>query len=225
MTSTTQSGGLRGGVSRAAARGQAEAARTREQTAADGLQAQVRELFGRVVHSHQGHQRCAEIYRSIAEQVKLLQIGLQAAIVLAALVALLADVQALVAVPLLGGAVLLALSVYLKNVDPGALAERHAEMAFRLWDIREAYLSLLTDLQSHYVTPEQARSRRDALHGALADVYQQTPMATSQWHWAARKALKEAEAMLFTPEEIDRLLPEQLRLKRTPANPSPVSRY
>ncbi|HWO72504.1 MAG TPA: SLATT domain-containing protein [Dehalococcoidia bacterium] len=201
------------------------AAQPGEQGSAHTLQAQVRELFGRVVHSHQGHQRCAEIYRRIADQVKLIQIGLQAAIVLSSLGALLAGVQALVAVALVCAGVLLALSVYLKNVDPGALAERHAEMAFRLWDIREAYLSLLTDLQSNFLTPDQARARRDSLHHALADVYQQTPMAASQWHWAARKALKEAEAMLFTPEEIDRLLPEQLRIRRTPASASPVSRY
>jgi hypothetical protein len=92
----------------------------------------------------------------------------------------------------------------------GAIAQRHSDSANELWDLRERYLSLLTDLNSG-VSEEVVRVSRDVLQERLKNVYSGCPRTNSRAYNTARKGLKEGEEMYFSREEINGLLPETLR--------------
>jgi len=175
------------------------------------LLAQIRESYGRVVYSHKAHEKCADIYLQDQTRMKLAQIILAAIATGGALTALLADSRAGSVLTAVVSTCLVALNLYAKNIDPGALSEQHKDTALKLWVVREKYLSLLADFQSRVLSRQDASARRDDLQGELAEIYQQAPRTTERGYRAARKALKVSEDMTFSDEEIDLLLPTALR--------------
>ena len=60
---------------------------------------------------------------------------------------------------------------YAKDLDPGAAAQKHREAASDIWNIREAYLSLLTDIRDPAIALEPLRQQRDELQSALHKIY------------------------------------------------------
>ena len=181
----------------------------------DPLQAQIRDCFGRVAYSHKAHEKCADIYQRRLARVKFWQITLSA-LTTGGLLAVLfgpASGQTLAAIAsALLSTSLLILNAYTKDVDPGRLSERHRETAAALWDVRESYLSLLTDLRSGDITVDAARERRDAIQATLADAYRSAPRTTDRAYQLAQDGLQQREELTFTDAEIDRLLPPSLRL-------------
>jgi hypothetical protein len=91
------------------------------------------------------------------------------------------------------------------------LAQKHKEVAAKLWDVRESYLSLITDLLAGDVSTTDARSRRDELQEELAAVYETAPRTLDAAYREAGIALKQREEPTFSDQEIDRLLPAPLR--------------
>ena len=186
------------------------------------LEAQVRECFGRVVYSHKAHEKAADHCLDRLKTIKLWQILLSAVTTGGLIVAVFGDsstsrVAAIVSAFI--STALLALNTYTKDVDPGTTAERHKETAARLWLIRESYLSLITDIHAGWLPPDEIRSRRDSLQEALGAIYAGAPRTTSGSYTDASLALKEREELTFSDEEIDKFLPDLLRLgsKRTDA--------
>jgi hypothetical protein len=109
--------------------------------------------------------------------------------------------------------ILLALNTYTQDYDLGELAQKHSDTASKLWEIRESYLSLLTDMTVNSLTLEQAQAKRDTLQKSLASVYQNAPRTNEKAYTKAQKALKVDEQMTFSDEEIDKFLPNNLRSK------------
>ena len=175
------------------------------------LLAQIREPYGRVVYSHKAHEKCADIHLRDQTRLKVAQITLAAVASGGALTALFADSPEASVVAALVSTCLVALNLYAKNIDPGALSEQHKDTALKLWVVREKYLSLLSDLQSQVLSLQDARLKRDQLQDALAEIYQQAPRSSDRGYSAARRALKVAEDMTFTDQEIDLFLPAALR--------------
>lgn len=111
--------------------------------------------------------------------------------------------------------VLLALTAYAKDIDPGQQAEKHKKTASQLWDVRESYLSLLTDLQDGKVSTEVARKKRDELQARLVTIYETAPRTSAKAYRDASDGLKNREELTFTDEEIDEFLPKALRRSRS----------
>jgi SMODS and SLOG-associating 2TM effector domain family 4 len=103
------------------------------------------------------------------------------------------------------------LSAYTKDFDFGELAQRHTNTANRLWAIREAYFSLLTDLAAGLVSLEEIIRQRDQLQHRLEDVHKGAPRTNPRAYTAAQKALKIDEELTFGDHEIDAFLPTELR--------------
>jgi hypothetical protein len=110
---------------------------------------------------------------------------------------------------------LLILSAYTKDVDPGQQAEKHKKTASELWNIRESYLSILSDLRDGHLGIAAVRDKRDELQARLAGIYAAAPRTTSKAYSIASDGLKNQEEMTFSDEEIDRLLPAALRRSST----------
>lgn len=179
------------------------------------LLAQVRESFGRVVYSHKTHEKQADICFSKhrwQQGVLIALTAISSGTFLAAVVGLLGD-------PLLTSLATSSIALLVTWISLGAKTYRFADesdahrgIASRLWDVRESYISLISDLMSGDVSDEQARARRDELQEATRTAYADAPRTTSKAFTRAQDGLKRNEEMTFTPREIDLFLPEALRL-------------
>lgn len=105
----------------------------------------------------------------------------------------------------------LVLSSYAKDLNPGGEAQKHREAASDLWNVRESYLSLLTDLRDPGVQAGDVRNRRDELQAQLHKIYGAAPRTNSKAYGEAQVALKENEELTFSDGEIDDLLPPLLK--------------
>jgi len=109
---------------------------------------------------------------------------------------------------------LLILNSYVKDLDPGQAAQKHREAASDIWNIREAYLSLLTDIRDTSFDLDALRKRRDELQSQLHKIYRSAPHTDNKAYGKAQDALKNKEDLTFSDGEIDAFLPGPL--KRTP---------
>ena len=175
------------------------------------LEAQLRELFGRVVYSHKTQEKCADILLYRQSLTKWLQIVLLV-IVTGGSVSVFLGAETIGAiVSSLFSAILLAVNLYTKNYDLGEVAQRHRQAAIDTWLIREKYLSLITDLKIGGKPIELMQRERDVLMKDLHSVYSGSPRSWSRAYRKAQKALKRDEEMTFSDDEIDAFLPDSLR--------------
>jgi len=176
---------------------------------------QVRECFGRVVYTHKTHERMADRSADTLRRYKIVQITLSA-LTSAGAIGVVVGEELWVEVATVGISFMtLFVAAYLKNFDPGAIAQKHRDAAAKLWNVRECYLSLLTDLSR--LPHEAAVERRDELQAMLAALYEGAPQTDGKAYKEAQRRLKEMEDMTFTDDEIDCFLP--LSLKRSGGRP------
>lgn len=179
------------------------------------LEDQVRECYGRVVYTHKTHERMADRCAATLNRYKIVQITLTALTSTGA-VGVIATSEAWIELAtVIVSFLTLFVSAYLKNFDPGATAQKHRDAASKLWNIRECYLSLITDLPA--LSREAAVTRRDELQAMLAALYVGAPQTNGKAYQEAQDRLKNMEDMTFTDEEIDCFLP--LSLKRSGGPP------
>ena len=175
------------------------------------LEAQLLDSFGRVTYSHKTHEKCADGLLALQSWIKISQIILAAAST-AGFIAAISGTG--VVGSLIGAgssAVLLGLNLYTKDIDLAETARKHRETGSNLWFIREKYLSLITDITALDISLSEIRYQRSRLVDELHEVYKNSPSTTAWAYRRAQKALKWNEEMTFSNEEIDDLLPENLR--------------
>lgn len=176
------------------------------------LESQIRECFGRVVWTHKTQEKCADILLVRNSRFRVAQIILSAITTTGILGSLFTDEPWVKIVSAIISFVLVCVNSYLKQYDLGAIAQRHAEAAIDIWNIRESYFSLLTDLRlGSSVNLEDIRKKRDELQSRLKQIYKCSPRTISKAYEQATMALKKCEEMTFSDEEIDQFLPKQLR--------------
>jgi hypothetical protein len=106
---------------------------------------------------------------------------------------------------------MLILNSYAKDLNPGAETQKHREAAADIWNVRESYQSLLTDIRDPAVPVAKLRTRRDELQAALHKIYKAAPRTDDVAYGKAQTALKENEELTFSDAEIDAFLPAPLR--------------
>lgn len=181
------------------------------------IEAQIRECFGRVAYSHKTHEKCADVAIDRLSTIKLWQIILSAVTtggLLAVLFGPSDESKFAAGVTALISTALLALNAYTKENDLGQEAQKHKETAAKLWNLRESYLSLLTDLRAGLLPLNVIRERRDELQSALSVIYNGAPRTSAKGYRKAQTALKIKEDLTFADHEIDQMLPPQLRRAR-----------
>ena len=89
--------------------------------------------------------------------------------------------------------------------------EESRQAAADLWNVRESYLSLLTDIRDATVPLAKLRTRRDELQSTLHKVYKSAPRTDDEAYSKAQTALKDNEELTFSDTEIDAFLPAPLR--------------
>jgi hypothetical protein len=185
-------------------------------TERDGyLLAQLREAFGRVVYSHKTQEKQADLcFRKHRVQQAALIIFTAASTgtFLAALLGNFVTPKFASLTTSFIALVVTAVTLATKSFKFGEEAEAHRDIASRLWDVRESYLSLIADLMSGATPVTDARTRRDELQEATRATYAAAPRTTAKAFRQASSGLKDNEEMTFTSREIDLFLPEALRL-------------
>ncbi len=175
------------------------------------IEAQLRECYGRVVYSHKTHEKCADILLTRLSRIKLLQIILSSITAAGFLGVILGAGTLGAVVGAIVATVLLVLNAYTKNYDLGELAQKHRQAAAELWLLREKYLALITDLRVGTEPLGGVTKRRDEILDDLHAVYTGAPSTTYKAYKKAQEAIQQSEEMSFTDEEIDALLPKELR--------------
>lgn len=128
-----------------------------EQNSKQLLEAQIRECYGRVVWSHKTQEKCADIILKRNNFLKWMQIVLSTLTTTGLVVTIFGDVVWVKITSAIVSAVLLLLNTYLKSKDLGAIAQQHSNAAADIWNVRESYLSMLTDLKMDDVSIENIR--------------------------------------------------------------------
>lgn len=177
------------------------------------LLAQIRECYGRVVWTHKTQEKCADIIWVRHKWIKVLQIALSALTTTGILITVFGESSVVGVISAILSALLFGLNTYTKDYDLGEIAQKHTQSANNLWDIRERYLSLITDIKSELLSVEQIRKRRDELQEDLLNIYKGSPRTISKAYKKATEALNVNEEMTFNENEIDNLLPKELRNK------------
>jgi hypothetical protein len=177
------------------------------------LEAQIRDCFGRVVWTHKTQEKCADILNTRNSCIKICQIVLSAITTTGIMITAFGDNKWVGVVSAIISAALLALNTFTKNYDLGQIAQKHADSAANLWNVRESYLSLLTDLKAQIIDVESILQRRDNLQIELKNIYLGAPRTINKAYTMASKALKTSEDLTFSDDEIDNFLPTNLRKK------------
>jgi len=178
------------------------------------LEAQIRECYGRVAYSHKAHEKCADIYHARLRLLKITQILLSSIVTGGLFVTIIGKNETSTIVSAITSAILLALNAYTKDYDLGQLSQKHSSIAGQLWNIRESYLSLISDIRGGLLDAGSAIKKRESLQEALNNVYQSAPRTISKAYKEAQKALQVNEELTFSDDEIDNLLPTHLRKTR-----------
>lgn len=177
------------------------------------LEAHLRELYGRAVWTHKTQEKCADILKKRNDNLKLAQIILSALTTTGILISVFGDNYWVGISSAILSAILFVINTYNRKYDLGELSQKHSDSASDIWYIREKYLSLLTDLKSRAVSIDEIRSKRDFILTELHKIYKGAPRTISRAYKEATQALKSNEELTFSNEEIDMLLPIELRKK------------
>ncbi|ANC54958.1 hypothetical protein A4249_15710 [Brevundimonas sp. GW460-12-10-14-LB2] len=176
------------------------------------LEDQIRECYGRVVYSHKTYEKMGERCNDRLTHIKLAQL-IFSAVTTVGVVGLVFTKNS--NAYLFGTTILslatLGLATYAKDIDPGGSAQKMKAAANQAWDIRESYLSLLTDMKVGDLSLSDIRQRRDDLQERLNAAHASAPQTDAKAYRAAQKALQINEDLTFGPGEIDQLLPVALR--------------
>lgn len=116
----------------------------------------------------------------------------------------------------LGGttaALSLGLNLYTKDFNLQEDIQKHKDAADDLWDVREKYISLLTDLD--ILDEDNIREQRDILQDTVSKINRKYPGTDGKSYAAAQNALQNEEEQTFQEGEVDELLPDGLRDSET----------
>lgn len=178
------------------------------------LEGQLREMYARAAYTHKTHEKMADRYVGRYKRIKTAEIVLSAVTTSSLLLAVLGDSHTGTIVGAALSTVLLGFALYFKEASLGEQAQKHSVVASKLWGMREALLSLLVDMKDGRAV-EEIRSARDRLNESLEEIYKAAPRTDGKAYGDAQKALKDSEELFFTDDELDRMLPKQLRTTRS----------
>lgn len=175
------------------------------------LEDQLRECFARVAWTHKTHEKCADILNSRLASIKLWQIVLSAIITTGVLATVFGESKVIGIATAIISFFLTIMNTYVKQYDLGGIAQKHADSAIYIWNIRESYFSLLTDIRSGKADLQEFRNKRDCLQEELLEVYRGAPRTIAKAYDKASKALKNMEELTFSDQEIDAFLPKSMK--------------
>lgn len=176
--------------------------------------ATARELYGRVVYSHKTHEQEREIWGSKTSWTNIVNVLLTGLTTLFAIIsASLTPSWALIATAISAVATVIFV-VWQSSFDPAGKENAQRTAAKELLWIREQLLLLIMDAHMPSVPDEKLQIELATINRELTAVYKFAPNTSSEAYARAEAMIKRGH-MTFSDEEIDGMLPTQLRKKQT----------
>lgn len=163
------------------------------------LESQIKISYTRVIRAHSIQKKCSEILFAKNIQLIWVQVLLATVTGVGLLAILIGDnLYVELITPALA---LVLLCVSQNNVKE--VAQKHAVSAHNIWDIRENYLSLLTDIKTGELTSNEIRLKRDSLQYQLSFVYRGSPRILSKAYQDAKSSIVKDDEIVFVSQEIN----------------------
>ncbi|MDO4462911.1 MAG: SLATT domain-containing protein [Bacillota bacterium] len=175
------------------------------------LKSQIKDAYGRVVYTYTAHHKLANRLRNKMKWIKIIQIFLTSISTVGFLATVITN-QAILS--WLGGitaALSLGLNLYVKEFEYQKEITQHEAAANDLWDVRESYVSLISDFE--IMKENELRCQRDELQKRVSEINHKYPGTDTKSYRKAQVALQEDEEQTFNEGEVDGLLPIELRDK------------
>lgn len=178
----------------------------------------VRQNFGNVVYTYKIHEYCSEQEINKKRNYNILNLIIVFFILVSLLLGAYSSCSKICTFLSAGLSVIeitILISFLMSNPENKSL--RHKKSALELIYIRERYISLMADIFNSAISPEEIRSRRDLLINECKKIYENSPETNHAAFKEIQKRLNpkgavDGEEFTFTDDEIDRFLPEKLRL-------------
>jgi hypothetical protein len=179
------------------------------------LLAQVREVYGRIAYTHKTHEIQADIFYAKHRNQRRWLVALTAVssgTFLASLLDVALSKQWASLVMSFIALLVTAVNLGTKNFKYGEEMQQHRDTAAELWNVRESYLSLITDIQAGVRSVDDAINQRDELQQRCFAILSDAPRTTRKAYETAQDRLKNREDLTFSEREIDLLLPSRHRI-------------
>lgn len=164
----------------------------------------IKDRFERVLWTYKTHEKAAERENTIATVLKLLE-----------MVSLAVSLVFVLRTDTVWGSSLIFLSVcislYSFGNDHFAQSRRHSASGKKFLAIKDAYISLLSDMQNGNMIRKEFTIRRDDLQKQFITQCEYAPQTCSCDYKKASKGLNEGKECPSAEPEIDKFLPEALR--------------
>ena len=165
------------------------------------LHQQITDSAGSVIYTFSAHWDIVNRLKGRFALIKLIQIALTALSTGGFLASIISGIPSLSWMGGATSAVALGLNLYMLNFDLPSKIQMHTDAANELWDVREAYKSLLVDFDD--LEPAQIRAKRDELITRTSEINKKYPETDSK---SFRKAQVEIGKYEFEDGEAARLL-------------------
>jgi hypothetical protein len=170
----------------------------------------LRLTFGHIVYRQKAHSRIAHSRIVSSRVLRSVEALLMFGVVLTSLAAAYGrGTVYVIASAIFAGVALLILLLRLA-FDLDTSARAHASAAARLWQIREQYRAVLSDLHDGAIDAPEARHRRDALTATMRDFLEHAPSVSAKSYQPNEQSSVMDEPAL-SDEQIDMFLPKSLQ--------------
>jgi hypothetical protein len=175
------------------------------------LMSEVRQTYGRLVHTQKTHEKEAE--RKVRQTWWLTAGNLIVITVTlgATLAGLLTNSRSAQWISIASAVIAFGFAVVLLSFQPQREAAEQRNAAKSFLTLRDDYARLIADATVAADTGHQVRARRDVLAARLAELHTHAPQTSHRSYKKAAAALDASEELTFSQEELDRLLPAELR--------------
>lgn len=183
---------------------------TNSQLYKEKLYNQLEEAYGKVVYTYTTHIIQAGRIQKNNRQIKWAHIILSAISTGGFFGTIVSNQIIITWIGAICSTALLVLTAYFKDMDLSEKQSEHLNTSNQLWVIRENYLCLLTDFWE--LETSDVVAKRDQLQKETAQIYSVAPITDSKSYSLAQESLKEKESQYFSRDELNKMLPQSLRL-------------
>ena len=169
----------------------------------------LRLTFGHIVYRHKAHLQMAHSRDVWSRALRGAEALLMLGVAFTSLSAAYGRGDGYVIASAIFGASSLVILLFQVTFDLDGSARAHRSCAARLWQVREQYRAVLSDLHDGAIDPAEARRRRDALTDAMRDFLDHAPSVAPPPRQANEQGM--ADEPVLSDAQIDGLLPEPLR--------------
>ena len=176
------------------------------------LYSQLEELYGKVVYTYTAHHKMKDRLISLRNRIKIVQVCLTAISACGFLATILKNNANFSWIGGIPSVISLALTLYSKDFDFFEEINIHKAAADDLWEIREAFSSLIIDFNIY--SDIEIREKRDELQCKWADINRKYPGTDKKGYKAAQKAIQVEQEQTFNEGEVDKMLPIGIRTNK-----------